>query len=70
LGRAATTVEHAVNGPRADGESVAQVEAVIARLLTEPGLAQRLGQAGRERILAGFTPERLLQKLRAEIGVG
>jgi hypothetical protein len=36
---------------------VAQAEAALAWLLTEPGLAERLGQAGRERILAGFTPE-------------
>jgi len=65
-----TTVLDAVNGLRADGESVAEVEAALARLLGEPGLAQRLGQAGRERILAGFTPERRLQKLRAAIGAG
>ena len=69
-GGTGSAVEHEVNGLRADGESVAEVEAALARLLGEPGLAQRLGQAGRERILAGFTPERRLQKLRAAIGAG
>jgi len=42
----------------------------LARLLLEPGLAQRLGTDGRERILAGFTPQRRLQRLREAIGVG
>jgi phosphatidylinositol alpha-1,6-mannosyltransferase len=69
-GGTGSAVEHEVNGLRADGDSVEAVEAALARLLTEPGLAQRLGQAGRERILAGFTPERRLQKLREAIGVG
>jgi len=69
-GGTGSAVEHEVNGLRADGESVEQIEAALARLLLEPGLAQRLGTDGRERILAGFTPQRRLQRLREAIGVG
>jgi len=67
-GGTGSAVEHEVSGLRADGERVEAVEAALARLLSEPGLAERLGQAGRERILAGFTPERRLQRLREAIG--
>jgi glycosyltransferase involved in cell wall biosynthesis len=39
--------------------------AALSRLLDDPGLGRRLGLAGRERILAGFTVERRLDRIEA-----
>jgi hypothetical protein len=40
------------------------VEAGLARLLQDPALAQRLGQAGRQRVMAGFTPQQRVALIR------
>lgn len=67
-GGTGSAVQDGVNGLRVNGDSVAAVEEGVARLLQDPALARRLGEAGRERILQGFTPERrveLIQRLVA-----
>jgi phosphatidylinositol alpha-1,6-mannosyltransferase len=63
-GGTGSAVVDGLNGLRVDGDSVPAVEAGLARLLQDPALAQRLGQAGRERILAGFTPQRRVELIR------
>jgi phosphatidylinositol alpha-1,6-mannosyltransferase len=63
-GGTGSAVQDGLNGLRVDGDDVTAVEAGIARLLTEPGLAQRLGEAGRRRIVEGFTPERRVEVIR------
>ena len=63
-GGTGSAVEDGLNGLRVDGDSVAAVEEGLARLLQEPALAQRLGQAGRERVLAGFTPQQRVALIR------
>lgn len=64
-GGTGSAVEDGLNGLRVDGDSVAAVEAGLARLLLDEGLAQRLGEAGRQRILAGFTPQRRVELIRS-----
>jgi len=63
-GGTGSAVEHEVNGLRVDGTRTESVEGGLARLLQDEALAQRLGQAGRERVLAGFTPERRIALIR------
>jgi spore maturation protein CgeB len=43
------------------------VEAGIARLLANDEEAKRLGDAGRQRILNGFTPEKRVELIRRVI---
>lgn len=63
-GGTGSAVEDSLNGLRADGDSVPAVEEGLARLLQDRVLAQRLGQAGRDRVLAGFTPQRRIELIR------
>jgi phosphatidylinositol alpha-1,6-mannosyltransferase len=63
-GGTGSAVQDGLNGLRVDGDSVPAVEDGLARLLQDAALAQRLGQAGRERILAGFTPQRRVELIR------
>lgn len=63
-GGTGSAVQDGLNGLRVDGDSVAAVEAGLAQLLLDPALAQRLGEAGRQRILAGFTPQRRVELIR------
>jgi len=63
-GGTGSAVEDGVNGLRVDGERVDAIEDGLARLLQEPTLAQRLGETGRERVLAHFTPERRVALIR------
>jgi phosphatidylinositol alpha-1,6-mannosyltransferase len=63
-GGTGSAVQDGLNGLRVDGDSVEAVEAGLARLLQDPSLARQLGQAGRERILAGFTPQRRVELIR------
>src|SRR5262249_36226041 len=57
-----TPGEHCLACPPADAPALA---ATIARLLDDPGLAGRLGQAARARVLGEFGPERQAARLRA-----
>ena len=63
-GGTGSAVEDGLNGLRVDGDSVPAVEAGLARLLQDPALAQRLGQAGRQRVMAGFTPQQRVALIR------
>ncbi len=63
-GGTGSAVQDGLNGVRVDGDNVLAVADGLARLLQDPALAQRLGQAGRERILAGFTPQRRVELIR------
>jgi phosphatidylinositol alpha-1,6-mannosyltransferase len=63
-GGTGSAVEDGLNGLRVDGDSVPAVEAGLARLLQDPMLAQRLGQAGRKRVMAGFTPQQRVALIR------
>jgi phosphatidylinositol alpha-1,6-mannosyltransferase len=63
-GGTGSAVEDGLNGLRVDGDSVPAVEAGLARLLQDRALAQRLGQAGRDRVMAGFTPQQRVALIR------
>ncbi|NWG75854.1 MAG: glycosyltransferase family 4 protein [Rubrivivax sp.] len=63
-GGTGSAVVDGLNGLRVDGDSVAAVEEGLARLLLDQALEQRLGRAGRERVLAGFTPQRRIELIR------
>jgi phosphatidylinositol alpha-1,6-mannosyltransferase len=63
-GGTGSAVVDGLNGLRVDGDSVAAVEQGLARLLQDPGLSERFGTAGRERVLAGFTPLRRIELIR------
>lgn len=63
-GGTGSAVVDGLNGLRVDGDSVAAVEHGLARLLQDPALARRLGQAGRERVVTGFTPQRRVARIR------
>lgn len=64
-GGTGSAVVDGLNGLRVDGDNVAAIEDGLARLLQSPALAQRLGQAGRERVLAAFTPQRRVELIRS-----
>lgn len=66
-GGTGSAVVDGLNGLRVDGDAVEAVEAGIARLLLDPEEAKRLGEAGRQRILGGFTPERRVELIRRVI---
>jgi phosphatidylinositol alpha-1,6-mannosyltransferase len=66
-GGTGSAVEHGLNGLRADGTSTDAVEASIAQLLLDKEESQRLGAAGRKRILDGFTPESRVELIRRVI---
>jgi glycosyltransferase involved in cell wall biosynthesis len=53
-----------LNGMRVDGDSVPALEQGLVRLLQDSALARKLGQAGRERVVAGFTPQRRVALIR------
>ena len=66
-GGTGSAVEDGLNGLRVDGDEVEAVEAGIARLLLDAEESKRLGEAGRQRILGGFTPERRVELIRRVI---
>jgi phosphatidylinositol alpha-1,6-mannosyltransferase len=59
-----------VTGLRVDGERPDAVAEALARLLSNPNEARRMGQAARERVLDNFTHERRVDQLRALAGHG
>jgi phosphatidylinositol alpha-1,6-mannosyltransferase len=63
-GGTGSAVESGLNGLRVDGDSVPAVEAGVARLLQDRALALRLGEAGRKRVMAGFTPQQRVALIR------
>jgi phosphatidylinositol alpha-1,6-mannosyltransferase len=66
-GGTGSAVEDGLNGLRVAGDHVHAVEAGIARLLANDEEAKRLGDAGRQRILNGFTPEKRVELIRRVI---
>lgn len=63
-GGTGSAVEEGLNGLRVDGESVEAVAEGLARLLRDPALAQRMGQAGRERTVERFTSDQRAELIR------
>lgn len=63
-GGTGSAVEDGLNGLRVDGDSVQAVEDGLARLLQDPLLAHRLGEAGRTRVLEKFTPQQRVALIR------
>ncbi len=58
-------VEDGRSGLLVPPRNPAAFAAALSRLLGDPGLGRRLGLAGRERILAGFTVEKRLDRIEA-----
>ncbi|MDE2565170.1 MAG: glycosyltransferase family 4 protein [Burkholderiales bacterium] len=67
-GGTGSAVEHGENGLRVAADSPAAVEQALATLLLDPEEARRMGQAGRRRTLAHFTPDRRAAILRGLVG--
>jgi phosphatidylinositol alpha-1,6-mannosyltransferase len=63
-GGTGSAVEEGLNGLRVDGESVDAVADGLARLLGDPALARRMGQAGRERTVSRFTSDQRAELIR------
>jgi glycosyltransferase involved in cell wall biosynthesis len=63
-GGTGSAVEDGLNGLRIDGESVDAVEDAIARLLTHPEEAHRLGETGRRRTVSRFTSDQRAELIR------
>lgn len=63
-GGTGSAVIDGLNGLRVDGDDVLAVEEGLARLLLDPLLARRLGEAGRCRIVEGFTPQRRVELIQ------
>ena len=69
-GGTGSAVEDGVNGLQVDGDDPLAVEDGIARLLLDASLCRRIGDAARERIANGFTPQRRLELIRRVIVEG
>lgn len=66
-GRAGGTGSAVVDGEtglRVDGDDLSAITAAIERVLSDERLGKRLGQTGRERVLANFTYQRRAEQLR------
>jgi phosphatidylinositol alpha-1,6-mannosyltransferase len=63
-GAAAEVVADGETGLLVDPDDPAEIAAALARLLDEPELARRMGEAGRRRFQAVFIPERFHAGLR------
>jgi len=64
-GGTGSAVADRVTGLRIDGERPEAVALALARLLSNPDEAKRMGQAARERVLDNFTHQRRVDQLRA-----
>lgn len=64
VGGTGSAVEEGVNGLRVDGTEVRAVEDAIALLLVDRGARERMGVSARQRVVAGFTPERRVETIR------
>jgi glycosyltransferase involved in cell wall biosynthesis len=65
VGALPETVIHGVTGLLVEGEEPDAVAAALERLLDDPALAQRMGQAGRRRAEERFSPERHAERVEA-----
>jgi phosphatidylinositol alpha-1,6-mannosyltransferase len=63
-GGTGSAVEEGLNGLRVDGESVEAVEQGLARLMLDPVMARRMGQAGRARTVSRFTSDQRAELIR------
>jgi glycosyltransferase involved in cell wall biosynthesis len=61
-GGSAEIIRHEVDGLLVDEADVDQLAAAIAALLRDPARRQRMGAAGRERVLEHFTVARMAQE--------
>ena len=69
-GGTGSAVVDGVTGLRVDGERPDAIAEALARLLSNPNEAKRMGQAARERVLDNFTHQRRVDQLRALAGRG
>jgi phosphatidylinositol alpha-1,6-mannosyltransferase len=63
-GGTGSAVVDGVTGLRVDGEQLGAVAQALARLLSDPQEAEKMGRRGRERVLENFTHERRVEQLR------
>ncbi len=65
VGALPDTVQHGVTGLLVEGEEPEVVAAALESLLEDPPRAQRMGQAGRQRVEKLFNPERHAEQIEA-----
>jgi phosphatidylinositol alpha-1,6-mannosyltransferase len=63
-GGTASAVVDGVTGLRVDGEQLEAIAHALARVLSSPDEAARMGRNGRERVLENFTHERRVEQIR------
>ena len=63
-GGTADAVAHGASGFLVDPDDIQQAIDAVKKLLDDPALARQLGNAGRERVMHGFTWERVVNELR------
>ena len=63
-GGTGSAVEDGKTGLRVNGEQPDEIATALARLLSNPDLAETMGNKGRERVLANFTHARRVEQLR------
>ena len=63
-GGTGSAVVDGVTGLRVDGENIAEIAAVLIRLLSDPEESARMGQAGRQRVLENYIHKRRVDQLR------
>ena len=63
-GGTASAVVDGVTGLRVEGERVEAIAQGLARLLSDPAEAERMGRNGRDRVLENFTHQRRVDQLR------
>ena len=64
-GGTSSAIIDGVTGLRVDGESPQAIRGALARLLSDPAEASRMGQSARKRVLDNFTHQRRVDELRA-----
>jgi len=64
-GGTGSAIVDGVTGLRVDGEASDEIAQALERLLRDPAAAQRMGRAGRQRVLENFTHQRRVDELRA-----
>jgi phosphatidylinositol alpha-1,6-mannosyltransferase len=63
-GGTGSAVVDGVTGLRVDGEQLEAIAEALARLLSSPDEAEKMGRDGRERVLENFTHERRVDQIR------
>jgi phosphatidylinositol alpha-1,6-mannosyltransferase len=63
-GGTGSAVVDGVTGLRVDGENIAEIAAVLIRLLSDPEESARMGRAGRQRVLENYIHKRRVDQLR------